>query len=171
MGIETAILLGAIGVASAGMQAYQGYQEYDNAEDQANAAVRQGQKEAQEAKEATTTLAGQQKASFLASGFTLEGTPQVMLSETYSKGKEDVTDIKEYYNSMSKSYMSQGRTAFIKGLTSAGITLATTAVGINSLGAAGTAGTAGSSASTSGSYASIASLKSSPQYISRIGAL
>ncbi len=93
-----------------GIAAAQAYQGMENAEDQATAVVRKARIDAENQKKTTLGRAGKQKASFLSSGLTLEGTPMAVLSETYQTGIEDTQNIIDAGNTNSKNIMSAART-------------------------------------------------------------
>jgi hypothetical protein len=124
MGIEVAIISAAVVSAAASVTG--GVMAYQQGKDQAKAAARQGDILAKESEKKTLKLASAQKASFLSSGLTLEGTPQDVIGETFTLGKEDIGQIKDYYGQQGKNAYSAGRTQLITGIASAGSSLAMT---------------------------------------------
>lgn len=69
----------------------------------------------------TTAMAANQRVSFLNSGIALMGgkdTPSSVLADTYTKGKEDISQIKENYSTQINNVYSQARTKFLQGLGS-----------------------------------------------------
>lgn len=134
MGVE-AIIIGTLAVASAAASVTGGVMQYQQGKDQAKAAARQGDILAAQSEKKTLKLASAQKASFLSSGLTLDGTPQDVLEETFTLGKEDIGQIKDYYGQTAKNAYSTGRTGLITGIASAAGTLATAGMGLAGAGA------------------------------------
>jgi hypothetical protein len=153
MGIELAIITA---VVSAAASVTGGVMAHQQGKAQAKAAARQGDILAKESEKKTLKLAAAQKASFLSSGLTLEGTPQDVIGETFTLGKEDIGQIKDYYGQQAKNAYSAGRTQLITGIASAAGTLAIAGMGLASAGGslAGSAGSSSAGGSLAGSAGS-----------------
>jgi hypothetical protein len=134
MGIEVAIITAAVVSAAASVTG--GVMAYQQGKDQAKAAARQGDILAKESEKKTLKLAAAQKASFLSSGLTLEGTPQDVIGETFTLGKEDIGQIKDYYGQQAKNAYSAGRTQLITSIASTAGTLAAAGMSITGPGQA-----------------------------------
>lgn len=82
-----------------GLEMYLGYHDTQK---QAKALKKQASIDASQRAKETTALAASQKTSFLSSGINLTGekgtTPSSILSDTYTKGREDINQIRENYN-------------------------------------------------------------------------
>jgi hypothetical protein len=93
---------------------------YQSASAKAKALKSEAALKASERAKETTALAAAQKVSFLNSGISLTGedntTPMSVLSDTYTKGKEDISQIKENYNAQLKNVWSQARSSFLSSL-------------------------------------------------------
>lgn len=151
MGLETLLLAGlSVGLGTAGMVS-----SYQSAAKQSKALKTQAALEASERAKATTALASEQKVSFLNSGIALTGedntTPMSVISSTYVKGKEDISRIKENYNTKIDNVWSAERSSFLTSLGSMALGLATAGV----LSGLGGATQGGSLLSQSGSVGAI----------------
>lgn len=137
MGIETALIIGAGVLTGAsvigGMKA---------ADAQAKQIVRQGEAQARSEARKTKLLAGEQRASFLSSGLTLEGTPMDFINETYNTGIQDTRQILDNARAQSKNVVKQARNAAIGQI--AGFAMSAATMGATSgASAASSAGTTG----------------------------
>lgn len=130
MGIEMALLMGA-------MTALKANSELKQAENQAEGVVAQANLDAKNKAEETRQRAARAKVSFLNSGVTLEGTASSAISGMFASGLADVNLISSNANTQSKNIMSQART---KAITDIGMSVAT--MGMNYGGAAGGSQTA-----------------------------
>jgi hypothetical protein len=101
-------------------------QQISAAKKQAKAITQQGALKAERKKVETFSRAGQQKASFLASGITLEGTPLAVLESTFETGKQDVQAIRKSANVQSRNIMNK---AYSDALTNILTTAATSGFG------------------------------------------
>lgn len=131
MGIETILF-----AAFTGLKAIS---EMNAANKAAKVNAREGEIVAKEKAKEVRYKAARQTVSFLNSGVTLDGTPQDVLGETFSTGKEDITNIRSNYNNKSKSIISAGRTQAIGTIASG-------------FGMAAAGGSMGSMFDTAGSY-------------------
>lgn len=105
MGIETIAFL-ALSAVSASMK-------MNDAKKQAEGVAREGELVAKEKAKEVRYKVARQTSSFLNSGLTLEGTPQDVIGETFSTGKEDIGNIQSNYNAKSKNIISSARTEAI----------------------------------------------------------
>ena len=112
MGIETVALIALAGGASAA----QGYQSIKTARSQAKAVAEEGALKAENVGTRTKQRAGEAKASFLASGFDLFGTPQTSVQGIYQQGEEDVGRIITNSNRTSKNIVTKARNEAIMNL-------------------------------------------------------
>jgi len=96
MGVEMAILMGISGAM-----------KIAQAKKQGKAIAETGRIQAEQKKVQTLAKAGRQKASFLASGVTLEGTPLAALDSTYTTGQQDINQITSNANRRSRNVMNQ----------------------------------------------------------------
>lgn len=123
MGLET-ILMGSLVGAGIGLSAAGMASSNANAKKQAEALKKEGELKATESARETNALAAAQKVSFLNSGISLTGendTPMGVLNSTYTKGKQDIGQIKENYDTEIENVYSQARTQLLSGL--GGLTL------------------------------------------------
>lgn len=130
MGIETILF-----AAFTGLQALSTMM---SANAQADAAVRQGNIAMQEKAKETRYKAARQNVSFLNSGITLEGTPSMVIDETYTTGLADIKQIGNNANATASNYIAEGRTKAIGQIAGAFGNFA--------------AGSGGSMVTTAGSY-------------------
>ncbi len=123
MGLETALLVAGVGLTAGSMVS-----SYQSASAKAKALKSEAALKASERAKETTALAAAQKVSFLNSGISLTGedntTPMSVLSDTYTKGKEDISQIKENYNAQLKNVWSQARSSFLSSLGSMALNVA-----------------------------------------------
>lgn len=101
MGIETILF-----AAFTGLKAIS---QMNAAKKQAKQVVQEGEVVAKEKAKQVRYAAARQTSSFLNSGLTLEGTPSVVIGETFSTGLEDINQIRNNYNTKSKNLISAGR--------------------------------------------------------------
>lgn len=108
----TATLL-VVGTVASGMAAASAY---SNSKKQAKAVAAEGALKARQRDLQTRRLASSQKTSFLNSGISLTGegdVADVIMSDTYTTGLEDVNQIKDNYNQQSKNIMGAARAKLI----------------------------------------------------------
>lgn len=115
------------------------------AKKQAEAVVRQGEEQARQRARKTKILAGEQRASFLGSGLTLEGTPMSFIDETFATGLKDTRQILDNARLKSKNIMKQARNDAMGQLAGFALTAATS----GGFGAPATASSVGSAATSS----------------------
>lgn len=132
MGIETILFAALTGLSA--------ISKMNAAEKQAKQTVREGELVAKEKAKEIRYKVARQTSSFLNSGLTLEGTPNIVIGETFSTGLEDINNIRNNYNTKSKNLISAGRQEAIS----------TIAGGFASAGMGG--GSMGSMFQTAGSY-------------------
>lgn len=113
MGIETAIIVG-LAAASAAAAIQQGRKE-------AKAVTRQAAAETLQQAKKTQLQTSKAKVSFINSGLTLEGTPQLSLEGILNAGMEDINMIAANANTRSKNIMAKARTDAILGLAKTGV--------------------------------------------------
>lgn len=101
MGIETVLFM-----AFTGMQALSSIM---SAQSQADAAVKQGNIDMAEKAKQTRYAAARQNVSFLNSGITLEGTPSLVIDETFNTGLADIRQIGANANAKSENFIAEGR--------------------------------------------------------------
>jgi len=96
-------------------------------EEQAKIAMQEGQLAAEQKAREVTSFQSSQAAIYAKSGFTLEGSPAIVLESTRRKGQEEVDAILKRagaYSSLLKMRASQirnaGRAAFLNGIAGAG---------------------------------------------------
>lgn len=120
MGLETILMGGLIG-AGLGLSAAGMASSNSSAKKQAEALKKEGELKATERARETNALAAAQKVSFLNSGISLTGeddTPMGVLTSTFRKGKEDIGQIKDNYDTQIENVYSQARTQLLSGLGS-----------------------------------------------------
>jgi hypothetical protein len=108
MGIETVLFM-----AFAGMQAISAL---TSAQNQAKAAVAQGNIAMENKAKETRYRAARQTVSFLNSGLDMEGTPSLVVDETYTTGLKDIRAIGANANAQSKNFIAQGRSEAISAI-------------------------------------------------------
>lgn len=110
----------ALTIASVGLTAGSMAESYSNAKHQSKAIKTQAAIDARQRVKETTATAASQKTSFLSSGINLTGeqgtTTTSILSDTYTKGKEDIQLIKENANTKLDALWSEQRSAMMKQL-------------------------------------------------------
>lgn len=132
MGLEVGLLTTIGAITGAGLSVASGISGMNTAKNQANALKKEAALKAKKVAENTVSMAGTQKASFLASGIGIDGsensTPMAVLGKTYTTGREDVRQINENYNTAIGNIYSKARgnllDSFAKaalGLTSSGM--------------------------------------------------
>jgi len=114
MGAELALI---------GLTVAKSFMDIKNAKSQAKATVEAGRIQAEQSKIQTLARAGQQKASFLSSGLTLEGTPLAALSSTYQTGQQDVGQIISNANNKSRNVIGQAYSSAIGNIAGAGMSM------------------------------------------------
>lgn len=103
MGLETAILVGLTGLSAIG-QMRAGQDQAKQIVKEGNIAVRN---KAQEVQLKTARL----QTSFLSSGLTLEGTPNLAIQGAYDVGLQDLRQLRGNYNAKAKNAISSARSA------------------------------------------------------------
>lgn len=86
MGVATAVIAG-LGVAGA-------IGQYNSAKSQARQVEKQGAITAMKRADEIKKLAAKQRVAYVSAGLELEGTPQVVMTDTYNTGIADVWNIK-----------------------------------------------------------------------------
>lgn len=117
MGIETAVILGLTAVKAAS--------DISAAKKDAKAIAKQGEQATMDKARETQLRVSKAKVSFLTSGFTLEGTPELSLTNMVNAGFEDINNIAVNADSKSKSIMGAARTKAIMSMAQTGIAGAT----------------------------------------------
>lgn len=112
MGIETAII---IGLTAASVAA-----DMSQARKDAKAVTKKASAEALTKAKQTQMQTSKAKVSFLNSGFTLEGTPELSLQGILNAGMEDINMIASNANTQSKNIISKARTDALKSIAKAG---------------------------------------------------
>ncbi len=120
MGVAAAVYVG-LNVASA-------IGNYNQSKSDARQAIKQGEIAMQNRANEIRSLAAKQRVSYLASGLELEGTPQVVITDTYDKGIADVNAIRDSANQTAKNIMTAARAKLLGDM-------AKTVVGAYSMGA------------------------------------
>lgn len=145
MGIETAIVVGALGVANS-------VGKYNQSKSAARQTAKEGAIEAENRKTEIQKLAATQRVSFLQAGVELEGTPQNVIQDTYNTGIADIQAVKSSYKQKVKNIMVAARSELIGGLASSVIS------GVAAYGMAGGGSLFGSGAIESGGVTSSATV-------------
>lgn len=108
MGIETILF-----AAFTGMQAISSLM---SAQNNAEAAVQQGNIAMENKAKETRYRAARQTVSFLNSGIEMEGTPSLVVDETYTTGLKDIQQIGANANAQSSNFIAQGRSEAISAI-------------------------------------------------------
>jgi len=95
-------LLTALMIGSTALKIGTGYL---NAKNQTKALAEQKAIQAKELKKSILARTGAQRASYLASGLTLEGTPMEVIKDTYDAGYEDLKQLQSNYKRTSRNIM------------------------------------------------------------------
>lgn len=114
MGIETAIVLG--------LTAAKAYSDISAAKKEGKAITQQASRDALAKAKETQMKTSRAKVSFLNSGLTLEGTPELSLQGILDAGSEDIATIATNANTKSKNLVRKARTDAILSLGKAGAT-------------------------------------------------
>lgn len=131
MGIETILF-----AAFTGLQAIS---KMNAANAQAKSIVQQGEINAENSAKQTRLKAASANASFLNSGVTLDGTPNLAINDIFDVGLKDVNQIRSNANSSAKNTIAKGRSDAISGI-------------MTNFAGASAAGSMGSMFTTAGSY-------------------
>lgn len=110
-------------LALAGLQVANAVSNYNQSKSQARGIAKQGAQEARVRAQEIRALAAEQRASYLASGLELEGTPASIISDTYNTGLEDIEAIKSSTKTQMKNAIKQGQSSLLGGLAKAGASL------------------------------------------------
>lgn len=131
-GWAQAIMTIVAAAIAAAASVYAGMASYEASKKQSKMIQADKEMRKKERAEKTRKLAGEQRASFLASGISLtgEGTAEAMLGETYDFGKEEVANIDEYYSKRQEQVLAKGRTDYNLGLL-AGVSGVATSFAMN----------------------------------------
>ena len=108
-----AAIIGGLQVASA-------IGNYNQAKIQARQKIREGNQAAEARAKEIRQLTAQQRVSYLSAGLELDGTPQAVLNDTYTKGLEDIKAIQDSAKTQSKNIIKQGQANLLGGLAQAG---------------------------------------------------
>lgn len=142
MGIETAILIGSVALGTASAVG-----NYNQSKSAARQTAKEGEIVAANRAEEIKKLAAKQRVSYLKAGLELEGTPQIMMNDTYDKGIADINAIRGSYNQKVKNILTAGRSKLLGDLAS-------TALGAVGTMAMSGLGSVSSGSATSGAMAS-----------------
>lgn len=115
MGIETAII---VGLTAASISA-NNRQAKKDAKSVTNEARQQAEAEAKD----TSKAASAAKVSFLNSGFTMEGTPELSIMGILDAGQADINTIKSNADSKSKQIIGAARAKALSSIASAGTSM------------------------------------------------
>lgn len=111
-------------VASLGMGVAQGISSAKQSKEQASESANQTQNAINERARKAKKLINEQKTSFLKSGVYFDGTPELIIDETYDTATKDMQDIAKDGSYREKALIRQGRTGFytgvVKGIMGAG---------------------------------------------------
>lgn len=113
MGIATAVIAG-LGVASA-------IGSYNSSKSQARQVVKAGEIRAYNRAEEIRSLAARQRVAYISAGLELEGTPQIVMSDTYTKGINDVMSITAAANQEAKNIRKQATAQLLGSLAKIGV--------------------------------------------------
>lgn len=122
MGIESvlfAALSGVKAISAMSEASKQAKAVKRNAEAQTEAMRVEGELAAKEKTKQIRQRAAQQTQAFLSSGITLEGTPEIVLNDTFTTGMEDLDNITKGYNTRIGNTIS-GANADIENIISSG---------------------------------------------------
>lgn len=151
MGIETAIVVGslALGATSA-------IGNYNQSKSTARQTAKEGQIVAANRAEEIKKLAAKQRVSYLKAGLELDGTPQIVMNDTYDKGIADINAITGSYNQKVKNILTAGRSKLLGDLASTGLSAVSVGSlmnmgGLTSLGGSATSGAMSSGGKSIGS--------------------
>lgn len=114
MGLETALVIGGLSIAS-------GIGQYNQAKSKARATARQGERAIENRKNEILALASKQKMAYLDSGVELEGTPQAVIQDTYNTGLADIADIKSATRKSIKNQLTSARANLLGSIANAGV--------------------------------------------------
>lgn len=107
-------------LAIAGLQVAKAVGDYNQSKSQARQIREQGKQAAAARAQEIRALAAEQRASYLASGLELEGTPMSVINDTYNTGLEDIRAIGSSTKTQMKNTLKQGQSSLLGGLVSAG---------------------------------------------------
>lgn len=110
-------------LAIAGLQVAKAVGDYNQSKSQARQIREQSKQAAKARAQEIRALAAEQRASYLASGLELEGTPMSVINDTYNTGLEDITAIGTSAKTQMKNTLRQGRSSLLGGFASAGVSL------------------------------------------------
>lgn len=113
MGLETAALFALTAASAIGQES--------NANKQAKSITQAASQDALTSAQATVQKESKAKVSFLQSGFTLDGTPEMSLKGILNAGYQDVNNIAVNANSKSKNITAEARTKALMQLGQAGL--------------------------------------------------
>lgn len=118
MGIETALLIGAVATAaSAGASVIGGIQQRNTAKKQAGIAQMQAEEQAQQELKSANTAAKIQKMQFIKGGVgALTGSPLLVMEETYDQGNKNAATARRNGQAQADLLRKQGSAAFTQGL-------------------------------------------------------
>lgn len=131
MGLETGLGVGLL-VTEIGLQVGSMVSGVSSANKQVKALKEEEELKTGERAKETNALAASQKVAFLNSGIAFTGednsTPMSLLSDTYNKGRQDISQISKNYKTRINNVYSQSRSDFLQGLANLAFT------GLSSLG-------------------------------------
>lgn len=125
MGLETALLIGFAAAKS--------YAEVSAAKKEAKGVVAQAEQEANAKAKAVRQKASQAKVSFLNSGLTLEGTPELSIQGILEAGQQDIGQLAANANTKAKTLIGNARTKAILNIGQAGLTAGMGGMGSSSV--------------------------------------
>jgi hypothetical protein len=116
MGIETALVVGGLGLM-------QGIGQYNQAKSAARATAAEGDIVAKNRQKEIMMLASRQRLSYLQAGLELEGTPTNVITDTYNTGLADINNIYTNYRQSVKNQMTGARSQLLGNLAQTGLSM------------------------------------------------
>lgn len=122
MGIETALIVGGLQLASS-------IGQYNQAKSDARTTAKEGAIAINNRKREIQQVAAKQKIGYLQSGVELEGTAQAVMQDTYNTGIQDVNAISSSYNQSIKNQLTQARANLLGGIGGSAMSLSSLSSG------------------------------------------